>query len=71
MKKLSLAFGGIFVVIISVLVGVPAGFAVEASDESMALAKEQVPSWSADDLNVFLHGSMSTEVLPDRALRAC
>jgi hypothetical protein len=30
----------------------------------------QVPTWSQDDLNFFLHGSMSTEVIPEAALRA-
>src|SRR5438270_7183513 len=30
----------------------------------------QIPKWSADDLNFFLHGSMSTEVVPERVLRA-
>src|SRR3984893_11080091 len=30
----------------------------------------QVPTWSQDDLNFFLHGSMSTEVIPERVLRA-
>src|SRR2546428_4780746 len=31
---------------------------------------EQVPTWSNDDLNFFLHGSMSTEVIPEAVLRA-
>ena len=31
---------------------------------------EQVPTWSEDDLNFFLHGSMSTEVVPEAVLRA-
>lgn len=30
----------------------------------------QVPSWSRDDMEFFLHGSMSTEVIPERVLRA-
>jgi hypothetical protein len=30
----------------------------------------QVPSWSRDDLAFFLHGSMSTEVVPETVLRA-
>ena len=34
------------------------------------IAHEQVPSWSKDDLNFFLHGSMSTEVFPEDVLRA-
>src|SRR5712691_2785313 len=34
------------------------------------LDKQQVPTWSKDDLNFFLHGSMSTEVIPESVLRA-
>jgi hypothetical protein len=30
----------------------------------------QVPAWSADDLQFFLHGSMSAEMVPERVLRA-
>lgn len=30
----------------------------------------QIPKWSADDLSFFLHGSMSTEVVPEPVLRA-
>jgi hypothetical protein len=32
------------------------------------IAQQQVPSWSKDDLNFFLHGSMSTEVVPEHIL---
>jgi hypothetical protein len=31
---------------------------------------EQVPTWTKDDLDFFLHGSMSTEVVPEAVLRA-
>src|SRR6202045_5474710 len=31
---------------------------------------KQIPKWSADDLDFFLHGSMSTEVVPEPVLRA-
>ena len=34
------------------------------------LEKAQVPSWSADDMQSFLHGSMSTEFVPESVLRA-
>lgn len=34
------------------------------------IAHQQVPSWSTEDLNFFLHGSMSTEVVPEAVLRA-
>jgi hypothetical protein len=30
----------------------------------------QVPSWTRDDLNFFLHGSMGTEIFPEPVLRA-
>lgn len=32
--------------------------------------RAQIPKWSAEDLEFFLHGSMSTEVVPERVLRA-
>ncbi|MGZ5537496.1 MAG: c-type cytochrome [Chthoniobacterales bacterium] len=35
-----------------------------------AIDRRQVPKWSADDLNFFLHGTMSTEVVPETVLRA-
>jgi hypothetical protein len=31
---------------------------------------EQVPTWSAKDMDFFLHGSMSAEVIPESVLRA-
>src|SRR2546428_580917 len=31
---------------------------------------EQVPTWLQADMNFFLHGSMSTEVIPESVLRA-
>src|SRR3954471_23150039 len=47
--------------------------AVQAAPEQATKAKidpAQIPKWSADDLEFFLHGSMSTEVVPERVLRA-
>jgi hypothetical protein len=41
-----------------------------ASPARIDIAHQQVPSWSKDDLNFFLHGSMSTEVVPEAMLRA-
>src|SRR4051812_40012231 len=32
--------------------------------------KAQIPKWSEEDLQFFLHGSMSTEVVPEPVLRA-
>jgi hypothetical protein len=41
-----------------------------ASPARTDIAQQQVPSWSKDDVNFFLHGSMSTEVAPEAVLRA-
>jgi hypothetical protein len=38
------------------------------AEEKPGLA--QVPTWSGDDLNFFLHGSMGTEIFPEPVLRA-
>src|ERR1051326_4543109 len=54
---------------------------VGAFDPSIVLAEKQsrqesgidlaqVPKWSRADLDFFLHGSMSTEVVPERVLQA-
>jgi hypothetical protein len=41
-----------------------------AKPESTAPAMVQVPTQSHGDLDFFLHGSMSTEVVPETVLRA-
>jgi hypothetical protein len=41
-----------------------------SSWESAASETAQVPSWSRPDLDFFLHGSMSTEMIPEAVLRA-
>ena len=41
-----------------------------ASPVRTDIAKQQAPTWSKEDLNFFLHGSMSTEVVPESVLRA-
>src|SRR5262249_52359861 len=41
-----------------------------AANESDGPALAQVPTWSRADLDFFLHGSMSTEVVPEVVLRA-
>src|ERR1700730_9863560 len=38
--------------------------------EAVGIDTAQVPKWSPDDLNFFLHGSMSTEVVPEPVLKA-
>jgi len=40
------------------------------SSKSAAIQMTQVPTWSQQDLDFFLHGSMSTEVVPETVLRA-
>src|SRR5438876_2421024 len=51
--------------------------AITATHDSLAAQKKavavdtaRVPNWSPDDLSFFLHGSMSTEVVPEPVLRA-
>lgn len=39
-------------------------------DPPAAGPRAQTPTWSADDLAFFLHGSMSAELVPERVLRA-
>jgi hypothetical protein len=59
--------------ILSVLAIAVVTAAVAAATDQPAKARidsAQVPKWSADDLEFFLHGSMSTEVVPERVLRA-
>src|ERR1044071_7146657 len=38
--------------------------------KTMSVARAQVPSWSEEDFNFFMHGSMSTEIIPENILRA-
>src|ERR1043166_10288366 len=42
----------------------------QTTSTSAKIDIEQVSSWSQDDLKLFLHGSMSTEVFPEPVLRA-
>src|SRR5438876_11723244 len=44
--------------------------ATDSGTTNTKIAEQQVPSWSKEDLNFFLHGSMSTEVVPEPVLRA-
>jgi hypothetical protein len=41
-----------------------------ATRKPTPLWRAQVPTWSQDDLNFFLHGSMGTEIFPEPVLRA-
>jgi hypothetical protein len=59
--------------ILSVLAIVSAAAVFAAVPEQTSKVKintEQVPTWTAEDLDFFLHGTMSTEVVPERVLRA-
>src|SRR4051794_9264217 len=59
--------------ILSVLASAAAAAAIATAADQPAKAKidpAQIPKWSPDDLDFFLHGSMSTEVVPERVLRA-
>jgi len=47
-----------------------AGSSAPPKKDSDWIQRTQVPSWSRSDLNFFLHGSMSTEVVPETVLRA-
>ncbi|MDP3766410.1 MAG: cytochrome c, partial [Dehalococcoidia bacterium] len=40
------------------------------SERRAGIDTAQVPGWSREDLQFFLHGSMGTEVVPERVLRA-
>lgn len=44
--------------------------AAATAASATATADAQVSSWSADDRQFFLHGSMSAEMVPERVLRA-
>src|SRR5258705_13190738 len=44
--------------------------AAEDSGPYNYIDKAQVPTWSDEDLAFFLHGSMSTEVIPEPVLHA-
>src|SRR5439155_22811086 len=51
-------------------IGVASGASERAIAQKYGIDSAQVPSWSADDLDFFLHGSMGTEVVPEAVLHA-
>src|ERR1700754_1270895 len=60
-------------VILSAVAAAGTAVAVMAATDQPVKSKidsAQVPTWSANDLDFFLHGSMSTEVVPEKVLRA-
>jgi hypothetical protein len=57
--------------LIPVVCGLMGGLAIHAADTTVdPNGRDQVPDWSAGDLDFFLHGSMSTEVVPETVLGA-
>src|ERR1700720_4406301 len=69
MKRVLLRRGVVAVVILAIAIVMQA-----ASDQGPAsttgIDTAQIPKWSTEDLDFFLHGSMSTEVVPEPVLRA-
>jgi hypothetical protein len=57
------------IAILAIAVGVHAA-SNQPSTPKTGTDTAQIPKWSADDLDFFLHGSMSTEVVPEPVLRA-
>jgi hypothetical protein len=58
--------------ILIALIAAVTATADSSADQKKAVGIDtaQVPKWSSDDLKFFLHGSMSTEVVPEPVLRA-
>lgn len=48
----------------------PAALSSAVEKKPAPPGRDQVPSWSEEDLKFFMHGSMSTEVVPEAVLRA-
>jgi mono/diheme cytochrome c family protein len=59
---------GALLALAAAMVTTPCSAADQKKNEGIDSA--QIPKWSADDLKFFLHGSMSTEVVPEPVLRA-
>src|SRR5690349_14689210 len=58
---------------LSILAGFVLLFAIRdarGTKPAAPLWRNQVPNWSRDDLDFFLHGSMRTEIFPEPVLRA-
>src|SRR5947207_11495835 len=64
MQRVLLRHGAVAIAILAITI------AAQAETSKTDIDTAQIPKWSADDLNFFLHGSMSTEVVPERVLRA-
>ena len=55
--------------LLAMLVGALA-LSTASAQERPGFDLTQVPTWSHEDMDFFLHGSMSTEVVPERVLKA-
>src|SRR5436190_22053528 len=64
MQRVLLRHGAVAIAILAITI------AAQAETSKTDIDTAQIPKWSADDLDFFLHGSMSTEVVPERVLRA-
>ena len=55
-----------------ILTFISAAFAApeHATVLKLGIDPAQVPTWSSDDLNFFLHGAIGTELVPEAVLRA-
>jgi len=67
MRRVLLVFAFALVTILAILSGAGLGAPTKKAD---SIWRAQVPGWSKDDLDFFLHGSMGTEVFPEPVLRA-
>ncbi len=56
--------------VLTVLVALADATATRTAFTVSGINRAQVPKWSGADLEFFLHGSMGTEVVPERVLRA-
>lgn len=69
MKRVLLRHSATAIAILAIAVGVQAA-SDQPSTPKTGIDTAQIPKWSAEDLDFFLHGSMSTEVVPEPVLRA-
>src|SRR5205814_10084274 len=64
MQRVLLRHGAVAIAILAITI------AAQAETSKTDIDTAQIPKWSAEDLDFFLHGSMSTEVVPEVVLRA-
>src|SRR5947199_10323463 len=64
MQRVLLRHGAVAIAILAITI------AAQAETLKTGIDTAQIPKWSAEDLDFFLHESMNTEVVPERVLRA-